>query len=201
MKTFLDLAKLRRSVRSYRSEPVPQELIEQVLEAARWAPSGMNMQPWEFVVVTDEELRRQVGRQAVFYGIRSPQVHEAPVVIAVCGHQRRGPFVRDDCIFAGANLMLAATDCGLSTCWVGGFREELVEQALGIPDELTVVGLVTLGYAQSEVTPPPKRELESMVQWQHYQARPGRKRLREVRRWGPLSVLGRFLRQQLRFRR
>lgn len=200
VKNFLELAKARRSVRRYRPDPVPEELIEQVLEAARWAPSGMNMQPWEFVVLTDEELRRQIGRHAIFYGLRSPQVHQAPVVIAVCGHQR-GRFVRDDCIFAGANLMLAAVVCGLSTCWVGGFREEPIKQMLGIPDELRPIGLMTLGYAEGEVTPPPKRDLKSMVHWQVYQTPSAGQRLREVQRWGPFSVLGRFLRQQLRFRR
>ena len=198
MTAFLDLAKSRRSVRRYRPDPVPEELIEQVLEAARWAPSGMNMQPWEFVVITDEDLKRQVGRQAVFYGMRSQQVHEAPVVIAVCGHHRRGPFVRDDCMFAGANLMLAATDLGLSTCWVGGFHEEPIKQILNVPNEVSIVGLVTLGYAQGDTTPPPKRDLSSMVHWQYYETPSAEQRLREVRRWGPLSVLGRLLRQQLR---
>lgn len=197
MKSFLDLAKARRSVRNYRPELLPQELIEQVLEAARWAPSGMNMQPWEFIVVTDEELRRQVGRHAVFYGMRSQQVHEGAVLIVVCGHQRRGPFVRDDCIFAGANLLLAATDLGLSTCWVGGFREDPIKQILNIPDGISIVGLVTLGYAEDEPTTPPKRDLGSMVHWQHYETPSARQRLRQARRWGPLSVLRRLLRQQL----
>ncbi len=200
MKSFLNLAKARRSVRNYQPDPVPQELIEEVLQAARWAPSGMNMQPWEFVVITEEEIRREVGRHAVFFGLRSQQVYEAPVLIAVCTHQRRGPFVHDDCIFAGANLMLAATDLGLSTCWVGGFREEPIKQILGIPDNMSLVGLVTLGYAQGETTPPPKRDLGSMVHWQHYQTPSAGQRLREGRRWGPLSVLWRLLRQQLRGR-
>lgn len=198
MKCFLDLAKSRRSVRRYQAAPVPEEVIEKVLEAARWAPSGMNMQPWEFIVVTDEELRRQVSKHAVFYGMRSQQVHQAPTLIVVCGHHRRGPFVRDDCIFAGANLMLAATDLGLSTCWVGGFREELIKQILNVPDEVSIVGLVTLGYAQGDTPPPPKRDLPSMVHWQHYEPPSAGQRLREVRRWGPLSVLWQFLRQQLR---
>ena len=201
MKTLLDLAKARRSVRRYRPDPVPNELVEQVLEAARWAPSGMNMQPWEFVIVTDEELRRQGGQHAVFYGMRSQQAHEAPVVIAVCSHRRRGPFVRDDCMFAGANLMLAATDLGLSTCWVEGFHEEPIKQILNIPNEVSIVGLVTLGYAQGDITLPPKRDLSSMVHWQHYETPSAGQRLREVRRWGPLSVLERLLREQLRVRR
>ena len=200
MKSFLNLAKTRRSVRNYRPAPVPQELIEEVLQAARWAPSGMNMQPWEFVVITEEEIRREVGRHAVFFGLRSQQVYEAPVLIAVCTHQRRGPFVRDDCIFAGANLVLAATDLGLGTCWVGGFREPAIKQILGIPGDMSLVGLVTLGYAQGETTPPPKRDLASMTHWQHYQTPSAGQRLREGRRWGPVSVLWCLLRRQLRWR-
>lgn len=196
MRSFDELAATRRTVRRYRPDPVPREAIEAVLEAARWAPSGMNMQPWEFVVVTDEETRRELGDLARYYVIHSQHVGAAPVVIAVCGRKGRGPFVRDDCIFAGANILLAAADRGLGTCWIGGFKEEKVKQLLRIPRSMTIVGLVTLGYEDGKTKPPPRREVPEMVHWEAYGSAEKALRLRDLRRWGPQSVLRKFLAEQ-----
>ena len=113
MDSFAQLAAARRTVRRYLPDPVSREDIEAILEAARWAPTGMNMQPWEFVVITDEQTRRELSKLAKYYQvIHSQHVGHAPVVIVVCGRKLCGPFVRDDCIFAGANIMLAAADRG-----------------------------------------------------------------------------------------
>jgi len=196
MQSFAELAARRRTVRRYRPDPVPREDIEAILEAARWAPSGMNMQPWEFVVVTDEQTRRELGELARYYVIHSQHVGRAPVVIAVCGRKRRSPFARDDCIFAGANILLAAADRGLGTCWIGGFKEEKVKELLRVPRSMTIVGLVTLGYEDSETKPPPRRELSEMVHWEAYGSAERPRRLSDLRRWGPQTVLRKFLREQ-----
>jgi nitroreductase len=192
MGSFQELAQRRRSVRAYRAEPVPEELIEAVLEAARWAPSAVNSQPWEFIVVTDPELKAAVGRQARYFGVGWPHIHQAPVLIAVCG-RRLTPFARDDCLFAAANLMLAAADLGLGTCWIGGFAEGTIKELLGIPEAYVLPGFCTLGYPAGETPPPPKRALEEMVHRDGFQGRRGSLR----RWWGPLEVIGRLLRLQI----
>ncbi len=194
MNSFLELAKGRRSVRLYRPEPVPPLVIRRLLEAARSAPSGLNVQPWEFVVVTDETLRAQVGRNAFYYGIYSPHVGRAPVIIAVCMNRRRGPFARDDCCIAATHLLLAAADLGLGACWVGGLRREAVRRSLGVPEGMQVLCLVTVGYPAEKPRPTPRRDLASMVHWNGWQSRRPRS---GARSWGPLSVLGHFLRVQM----
>jgi nitroreductase len=196
MATFADLARRRRSVRAYRPDPVPDELLEVVLEAARWAPSAVNTQPWEFIVVTNPELKAAAGRQARYFGVGWPHIHQAPALIAVCGRQMT-PFSRDDCIFAAANLMLAATDMGLGTCWIGGFTEATIRELLGIPEGYVLPGFCTLGYPAGETPAPPKRPLSEMVHRDGFGGRHGSL----GRWWGPLEVVGRLLRLQIRRKR
>ncbi|MBW2039441.1 MAG: nitroreductase family protein [Deltaproteobacteria bacterium] len=78
MDEILDLLKARRSIRHYQKKEVPREVIERLIEAARWAPSGANIQPWHFVAVTREDLRKEVGNQTRFFFVKSHHVSEAP---------------------------------------------------------------------------------------------------------------------------
>jgi nitroreductase len=195
MNTFLALARSRRSVRRYRPEPVPEELLEELLEAARWAPSAVNTQPWEFIVITDPALKQEVGKRARYFGVGWPHIHEAPALIAVCG-KRLTAFSRDDCIFAGANLMLAAADRGLGTCWIGGFDESVMKQLLAIPDSYLLPGFCTVGYPEGETPAPPRRELHEMIHRDGFSSRHA-----SLGRWvGPLEVLLRLFKLQFRRR-
>ena len=87
--SLLALLKARRSIRRYRPDPVPDEMVEQLLEAGRWAPSASNRQPWDFIVVRDEAVRQQVAEHAAFYFIRWAHVAEAPLLIVLCGDARK----------------------------------------------------------------------------------------------------------------
>jgi nitroreductase len=189
--TFLDLARTRRSIRRYKPDHVPEELLREVVEAARWAPSAVNLQPWEFIIVTDPEVKAQVGRNARYFGLRWPHIHEAPALIVVCA-RKVSKFSRDDCIFAGANIMLAATDRGLGTCWIGGFDERVIRGILAVPEDYILPGFCTIGYPEGETEAPPKRPLDEMLHRNTFQGRRGG--LRKLR--GPLEVLGRILRLQ-----
>jgi nitroreductase len=81
----LALFKGRRSIRRYRPDPVPDELLAQVLEAGQWAPSASNRQPWDFIVVRDAEMRRAVAEHSAYFFIKWAHVAEAPVIIVLCG--------------------------------------------------------------------------------------------------------------------
>ncbi len=189
---FLDLARARRSVRSYRPDAVPAALLEEVLEAARWAPSAVNTQPWEFIIVTDEATKAAIGRHARYWGLGWPHIRTAPALIVVCG-RRLTAFSRDDCIFAGANLMLAAADRGLGTCWIGGFNEQTIKELLAVPTDHLVPGLCTIGYPVAETAAPPRRPLAEMVHHDTYAQRG----LGLVRLRGPWEVVRRLLKLQL----
>lgn len=194
--SFLELARARRSVRAYLPDAVPDELLLELVEAARWAPSAVNTQPWEFIIVTDPSVKDAVGDNARYFGLGWPHIHEAPALIMVCA-RRVTPFARDDAIFAGANIMLAAADRGLGTCWIGGFDERKMRELLSIPSDYMLPGFCTVGYPAGETPAPPKRALDSMVHRDTFKG--AGLRLPHLR--GPLEVLGRLLRMQGRGRR
>ncbi|MCU0482993.1 MAG: nitroreductase family protein [Chloroflexi bacterium] len=139
----------RRSIREYRAEPIPPEVVRRILEAAMHAPSGNNEQPWHFVVIDDPQLLGAI-----------PAIHSAadmaagaPLGILVCGDPRLEK-VRDmwplDCAAATQNLMLAAWEHGVGSVWTGiSHRPQRVEafrQLFGVPDEIVPFALVVLGY-------------------------------------------------------
>ena len=159
---FLDLVRTRRSVRRYKSDPVPREKLEYVLEAARLAPSWGNRQCWRFIVVTDEAKRRAITTRE--------WAAEAPVVIVGCAHPHLSgskfsqQYYMLDMGIAMEHLILAAAEQGLGTCWIGGqFDEEAVKQALGIPEGARVVALTPIGYPAETPGPKGRKATEEIV--------------------------------------
>lgn len=158
--TVMEAIRRRRSIRAYDSRPIPGEVLEQVLEALRMAPSACNNQPWKFVVVTDANLRKQLvdaSRGQKFVG-------EAPVVLVGVGfpaqaYQHMGGYgnsVDVDLAIALDHLMLAAAEQGLGTCWIGAFSEEDVKRVLNVPADAKVVALTPLGYPKDPRALEPK---------------------------------------------
>ena len=161
----------RRSVRQYRADAVPGDLILRVLDAARWAPSAVNRQPWHFVVVTGAERRAALAKSTTVAGVVvQPHVAQAPVLLALCGNERRSSWYVHDCCLASQNLMLAATAVGLGTCWIGAFDEGKAAKVLGLPERVRVVGLITLGYPLRERhSPTPRLRLQDIVHWESFE--------------------------------
>ena len=154
----------RRSVRVYRADPVPRDLIEQVLEAARHAATANNLQPWEFVVVTDRAMRQRLTA-ATDYG---KQIALAPVCVAVFCKECK--YYLEDGANASQNLLVAAHALGLGACWVAGDKKpyaEEVRELLGAPPGYRLVSLLTLGYA-AERPVAQKRPLHEMVHWERF---------------------------------
>jgi len=148
--SVLDVIRIRRSVRKYRSDPIPDDVFDRLLEALRLAPSACNNQPWRFIVVRDP-----AAREAVAHASRDQMfIAQAPVVIVGCGfpakaYQRMGGYgnsVDIDLAIALDHLMLAAAEAGLGTCWIGAFDEQAVKQVLGVAEGAKVVALTPLGY-------------------------------------------------------
>lgn len=171
---ILELIKSRRSIRRFKSEPIPKEDLMKILEAARWAPSAGNCQPWEFIIVTKEETKHKLAMAA----LGQIWMTEAPVIIVVCaniprtswryGERGRTLYVIQDTAAAIQNMLLTAHALGYGTCWVGAFDEEAVREILGIPDEVRPVALVPIGKPAESPTPPPRRPLEDIIHWENY---------------------------------
>jgi nitroreductase len=166
---FLELARTRRSVRSYRSDPVPAETLRYVMEAARLAPSACNRQPWRFTVADRPDLCKRLCVEAMGAPVPNAWAAGAPVIIALsvvfapmvhtAGMVVKGLDYRlIDAGIAGEHLCLAAAEQGLGTCWIGWFKAAAVRRILGIPRTSKIVALITLGYpAEDDVPREPQR--------------------------------------------
>ena len=195
---ILNLLKSRRSIRVYQDKPVSQDLLLQILEAGRWAPTGANLQPWHFIVVTDPETRRQIGGVARFLFIKSSHVGKAPVVLILGFDTRKGKYGRYDVTLAGGNMLTMATHLGLGTCWIGAFDEQRVKEILGIPEHIEVIALITLGYPGENAEVPPRVELERIVHWESW-SNVRRQTLGDgMLRSGPLSLIKKIFRKKVR---
>jgi nitroreductase len=200
--SLLALLKGRRSIRRYRPDPVPDEMVEQLLEAGQWAPSASNRQPWAFIVVRDETIRQQIARYAAYYFIRWAHVAEAPLLIVLCGDARNPVyrrFLHEDVGLAGGQMMLQAKALGLGSCWIGALDRKAIASILKLPDHLEIVGLLTVGFPAEAPPPPPRKPLAEIVHYDVYGNRadgggatPGRVLA------GPLGILLRWLRLPFR---
>jgi nitroreductase len=142
-------------------------------------------------VVTDADQRAALARASGFAGlVVQRHVLQAPVLIALCGDAHLSSWYVHDCCLASQNLMLAATALGLGTCWIGAFSEEKAREVLGLPAEIRVVGIITMGYPVRALTRPTLRlPLHDVVHWESFDM-PGRHGpgARSVGRSGLLSL-------------
>jgi nitroreductase len=171
---LFEAIRLRRSTRAFTDEEVSDEEVNRLLEAARWAPSAGNIQPWSYVVVRKAETKKRLAEAALdqFF------IKEAPVVIVVCadenrsgqGYGRRGVFLYciQDAAAATENILLAACALGLGTCWVGAFREDEVRVILSVPRGLRPVAIVPIGHPAEGPCPRYKRSLKEMVHYETF---------------------------------
>jgi nitroreductase len=198
----LALLKGRRSIRRYQPDPISEEMVEQILEAGRCAPSASNRQPWIFVVVRDRAVLQQVAQDAAYYFIRWAHVAEAPLLIALCGNAGSRvyrQFLHEDIGLAGGQMMLQAKALGLGTCWLGGLDRKAIAATLKLPEQVELVGLLTVGFPAEEPPPTPRKSLAEIV---HYDVYGNQSAGAEVTPgWlstGPLGILLRRLRLPFR---
>jgi nitroreductase len=169
---FYEAVQIRTSVRSYSDQPIPDEIVERVMDAARIAPSANNLQPWRFVLVRDHALRRQL----VPLCFRQAWIADAPIVVVACSVPTKGGIggYADsrlvDVAIAVDHLTLAAAAEGLGTCWIGAFDNEGLKALLDIPPEANVVAVTPLGYPRSPVSSPAKqrRRLDEITSWDRW---------------------------------
>jgi nitroreductase len=149
---FYEVVKTRRSIRSFKPDPVPDDVLEKILEAVRIAPSGSNRQPWRFILVKDPAIRKSVAEACG--GQR--WIAEAPVVVVGCGSDikyNRGGWMGDrsvlvDVAIGFTHLILAARTEGLGTCWIGDFDNAKLRELLDIPEDMNVAAVSPLGYTK-----------------------------------------------------
>lgn len=170
---LMEAIRTRRSIRTYKSTPIPEDALKEVLNAARLAPSADNAQPWKMVVVRDEQTKLKLA--AASNGQKF--IAQAPVVIVACGlpgeaYPSVGGYMSSEIIDAAIaldHLTLAAHDRGLGTCWIAAFKEEKVRALLGIPEDVKVVALTPLGYPDENPGRTPRKNLEELVSFDRFE--------------------------------
>jgi len=168
---YSELIAARYSVRAYRNDPVEEEKLQAVLEAARLAPTAANRQPFQLVVLHTVGRQEEIGK--IYH---RPWFVQAPLVIAVCAISSQA-WVREsdrfnarliDAAIVADHLILAATDLGLGTCWIAAFNVEAARRVLQLPDEAEPVIFTPLGYPADEPGLKVRKPLSGLVRYEHW---------------------------------
>lgn len=164
----------RRSIRVFRPDPIPDNMLKKMLEAAQWAPSAGNLQAREFIIVKDPEIKRALCDAA----LGQTFIIQAPVNIVVCANKRKSAmrygrrgeelYCILDAAAAVQNLMLAACALGLGTCWIGAFYDDEVSKILDLPNWLRPVAIIPTGYPAESPLPPPREPLSEVAHRERY---------------------------------
>ena len=178
---FKAVVKSRRSCRAFDPDPVAEGQLAAIMEAGQWAPSPMNALPWEYIIITDAQVKAQIrkvceaARQAVLDGggpgfaakYDMNFLEQAPVIMAVVFDPSKnglGDFFnqKDGALQAASacvqNMMLAAAELGLGTLWFTWFDPKKMKVALNIPENLEIAAVIPIGKPKAEIKAPPRKD-------------------------------------------
>ena len=163
----LEAIRHRFSVRNYQHKEIPRDVLMDVLEAARLAPSAKNRQEWQFIVVTEKAKKAQLGEVALGQAF----VAQAPAVIAGVATETdyimacQLPASNVDVAIAMDHISLAAVEHGLGTCWIGSFYQDQAHEVLQLPDTWQVVALMPIGYPAQQAPEKRRKSLDEITRY------------------------------------
>jgi nitroreductase len=148
---FLEVIKSRRSIRSFKPDPIEEEKLHEILEAGRSAPSAQNKQCWRFIVINDKELIKKVAFHSIIGSVNF-FLKDAPLIIIACADPKRSvnlnkqEYYLVDTAIAFHQMMLTAWSYGIGSCWLAAFDEKSIRKLLEIPEDIRIVGISPFGY-------------------------------------------------------
>jgi nitroreductase len=160
---FMKVVTARRSIRRFKPDSVPDDVLNTIFEAVRLAPSAGHRQPWYFVLVKDAEKKRQLGIPS--------WAANAPLVVVGCAdiETRSPPLCYVDVAIAFEHLVLAAANFGVATCWIGRLgRDATIKEALNMPESVEVVAVTPLGYPDETPSPKIRKAISEIVHHNHF---------------------------------
>ncbi len=167
---FKELIKERYSVRGYKSDPIEDEKLQEILEAARLAPTAANRQPFQLIVVHTEGRKEELSR---IY--KRDWFVQAPIIIVACGLPSKAWVRRDEANYGVVDvaivmdhIILAAADIGLGTCWIGAFDPEATCEILNLPEGVDPIVMTPLGYPDAPPRPKERKPLEELVRYENW---------------------------------
>lgn len=164
-----DAIKSRRSIRTYKKQEIPQDIVDQLIDAARLSPSAGNAQSWAFVIVREQENKQALSKAA----LNQRSIVEASVVFVVCADENRAEesygsrgkmlYCLQDTAAATQNILLTACSLGLGTCWIGAFKEDEVRRIIKAPKEMRPVVIIPVGYPNESPRARTRRPISEIV--------------------------------------
>ena len=161
----------RRSIRNFKKQNIPEETITQLIEAASYAPSAGNIQPWQFIIIRKPAIKKKLAESA----LNQAHVEQAPIVIVVCADEKRSSmgygtrgktlYCLQDTAAATQNILLTAHSLGLGTCWIGAFNEDEARETVNAPEGVRPVAIIPVGVANGN---PKQRSRKLLSQITHY---------------------------------
>jgi nitroreductase len=171
---IFEAIKNRRCIRAFKKKELPPGTIEKLIDAARWAPSAGNVQPWEFVVAVSEDMKRALSLAA--FGQKD--IEDSSVVIVVCANEKRAEesygergktlYCLQDTAAAIQNILLTAYSLGFGSCWVGAFKEDQVRELISAPKNIRPVALIPIGYPEEKPAARSRRPLSEIMHRETY---------------------------------
>lgn len=150
----------RRSIRAYKSDAVKEESLQKLLTAAQLAPTGNNKQEWKLVVVQDADLRKKINDACM-----QDFIGDAPVVLVACSAKDSKDL---NVAIVLDHITLVAASEGLGTCWIRSFQEKPVKELLGVPEGVSVVALLPVGYPAVSPEMPERKPMDVLVSYDQY---------------------------------
>lgn len=172
-KSIMDVIHQRTSIRKYQTRPVTKEQLETLVKAGMAAPSAMNKQPWQFIIVEDKDILQALGKDIQ----TSKMVQQAPAAIIVCGDMQKAgegwlqQYWVQDCSAASQNILLAITDMGLGGVWTSIYpapeRMKIVCNILNLPEHIIPLNIIPVGYPDGPQSPKDKWDAKK-VHWNKF---------------------------------
>ena len=163
--SLVDVVLSRRSIRRYEHKDVSSDVLNKILEAGRRAPSAMNRQPWHFIVMTNNDIKKELSK-----GFFNRHIKDSAFTIVGCAYtgliDRKWSTISTS--IALQNMVIAAWAMGVGSCWIGDFREGKIKQLLNIPEKWKVVALVSFGYPAEKPEPKRKKSIEKIVSFNEF---------------------------------
>ena len=152
---LLEFLKSRRSIRNFQEKEIPDNELKMILEAGRWAPSGSNKQPWQFIIIKNKEILKKISETAIY----GKFIKKVPVAVAIVGKISENPnwYVQDTTL-ASMNIMLMAFALNIGTCWIGSMDREKAKELLGLGKDDFLLTLLPLGYIKGNIPKPTLRK-------------------------------------------
>jgi len=148
----------RKSIRKFTGEPITEDQIKLIMEAAQIAPSASNKQPYKFIVIKDDELKKAFRKKAA----RQNFIDKAAVIFVVLGIKEREYWYKVDIGIAVEHMALQAAELGLGSCWIGAIERDKIRELLKIPNDWEIVSLLIIGIPDQDPLARPRKSLDEL---------------------------------------